>query len=119
MAPSQEQMDWTSMFVRAAGVVIPAPQPGSGASRYDDSDLTFTTGYGFYWTGSDPKATIVCPYKAFTKSTTVDFRVPGEGNLILKLTIKGFQDNMLLNESFTQDVSVTWKASSDAEGNLK
>jgi OmpA family len=105
----------------AAAFVTPAPQPGSGGSSHDGSDLTFTTGYGFFWTGSDPKATIVRPYEAFDKRTTVGFMVPGEGTLTLNLAVKGFQDNQWPhgNGSFTQDVSVTWKINSDAEGNLK
>jgi hypothetical protein len=36
-----------------------APQPGTGRSGHDDSDLTFTSGYSLFWTGPDSASTIV------------------------------------------------------------
>ncbi|MBL8360135.1 MAG: hypothetical protein JNN18_06555 [Rubrivivax sp.] len=96
-----------------SALVRPAPSPGSGGGRFDDSSIEFTglAAFGTQMLKVDP-------------STSIEIDAGETRTLVFILEIEAFEDNLPIpviggNESFTQKVTVSWEISADLKGALK
>ncbi len=96
----------------AAPISIKAPQPGTGGAAHDDSIIRFTPNAALLVLGVPRMA-------AFSGAMgIVDIDAGQSGLLTLSVKIEAEEDNVVDNDFFTQEVSVTWKVSADASGAL-
>jgi outer membrane protein OmpA-like peptidoglycan-associated protein len=98
----------------AVSTTVKAPQPGSGGEWHDASKITFTP-RGVLSVGGRVRSESTFPSG---KSGVVELNAGQSGKVTLSVKIEGFQDNVLINEDFTQELSVSWDISADDSGTL-
>lgn len=101
--------------VKAAGVTVKAPQPGSGWGDVgDDSWIKFSPRVVLRVAGE------VRADEAFAKSTAVEIGAGETGQLTIDMVISGETDNFTpgTDESFTHKFSVSWDIAADESGTL-
>jgi hypothetical protein len=107
-----QQTDGLQRQIQRRATVVPAPF--LGGSPFNDSSVTFTP-RGAVWISGTETSTSNFPSQA---EGTVQIRAGTKGNVQLHMNVNVLEDNLLINQSWSQSFYGSWKVSAASDGTL-